>query len=61
MPSYDHIKIGIDYTGKKVLDGMRVSALYIYKDKKGNDFNNLKYDFNKVNVSHFALVLNYSF
>lgn len=61
LPSYDHIKIGLDYTAKKTLEGMKVSALYVYKGRKGNDYNNLKYDFNKVNVSHFALVLNYSF
>jgi hypothetical protein len=61
VPSYDHLKIGIDYLGKEKLKGVKVSALYIYKDKKGNDYNNLKYDFNKIDVSHFALVVSYAF
>lgn len=61
VPSYSHTKVAIDYECSGVLQNLKLSALYIYKRNKGDTYNNLKYVINKVNVSHFAIVVNYSF
>jgi hypothetical protein len=61
VPSYDHSKVGVEYSFGGVLTNMKVSALYVYKGKKGNDYDNARYVINKVDLSHFALVANYLF
>lgn len=60
-PAYDHYKLGADYSFGGLLANMKLSALYIYKDKRGDNYNNPRYVINKVNLSHFALVINYKF
>ncbi|WP_127125145.1 OprD family outer membrane porin [Pseudoflavitalea rhizosphaerae] len=61
LSSYDHTKITIDYVCGGMLRNLKLSALYIYKGEKGNTYGNLKYVINKVNMSHFALIVNYPF
>lgn len=61
LSSYDHTKIAIDYVCGGMLQNLKLSALYIYKRDKGDTNGNLKYVINKVNMSHFALVVNYPF
>ncbi|MBO9205263.1 MULTISPECIES: hypothetical protein [Niastella] len=61
VPSYEHSKIGVEYSFGGVFTNMKVSALYVYKGKKGDDYNNLRYVINKIDLSHFALVVNYRF
>lgn len=61
LPSYDHSKISIEYSFGGLLTNMKLSALFVYKGKKGNAHDNARYVINKVNLSHFALQANYEF
>lgn len=61
VPSYDHSKVAVEYSFGGVLTNMKVSALYVYKGKKGDDYDNPRYIINKVALSHCALVVNYQF
>lgn len=61
VPAYDHTKIAVDYVCGGKLQPLKLSALYVYKGDKGNTYNDPRYVINKVNVSHFAFVVNYPF
>ncbi|SFW86802.1 OprD family outer membrane porin [Chitinophaga sancti] len=61
VPSYDHYKLGINYWGSGWMSNMKIAALMIYKGEKGADYNNLRYVINKVDLTHFACVINYIF
>lgn len=61
MPSYWQWNLEINYPLQKLLKGMEVQGLYVYKKLDGNTFDNEKYVINKVNMSNYNLVINYHF
>ncbi|MBZ5857387.1 OprD family outer membrane porin [Flavihumibacter profundi] len=61
MPSYTQLNLDARYSFKGFLQGMDLQLLYVYKGKSGNTYGNDKYVINKVNMSLYNIVLNYSF
>jgi hypothetical protein len=61
IPSYGQLNIDIKYQFKKQWAGFDAEFLYTYKKGYGNSYNNPKYTFNKVNLSLFNFIINYSF
>jgi hypothetical protein len=61
MPSYWQWNFEMNYPLKKVLNGLELQFLYVYKKQEGNSYSNEKYVINKVNMSNYNIVLNYLF
>lgn len=61
MPSYSQINLGITYQFEKYLKGLNALLLVVRKDEIGETYQNDRYVFNKVNMSHFNLILNYHY
>ncbi|MGR3809403.1 hypothetical protein [Jiulongibacter sp. NS-SX5] len=61
MPSYAQLNVDATYKWKNWLEGGSVKLLYVFKKGREDDFENLKYVFNKVNISLINLIFNYTF
>lgn len=61
MPSYRQINLDLSYAFKGFLEGTRIQALYVYKQGIGKDYENPRNIINKVNMSNFNFVMNYTF
>jgi len=61
MPSYSQINLGVTYQFEKYLKGLNALLLVVRKDEIGETYQNDRYVFNKVNMSHFNLILNYHY
>ena len=61
MPSYTHLNLGVNYNFEKYLKGLNGELLITRKDRTGKTYDNNKYVINKVNMTLFNLVLNYTF
>lgn len=61
FPSFDQFNADVRYTFGGWLDGLRVQAFFVYKGRLGPVYGNDKYVINRVNMSHYNLVLNYLF
>jgi hypothetical protein len=61
MPSYTHLNLGVIYNFEKYLKGLNGELLITRKDRTGKTYDNNKYVINKVNMTLFNLVLNYTF
>ncbi len=61
MPSYSILQLRTDYSFQGMLDGLDLMAMYIYKGERGNTYDNPNFIVNKVDMSHYSLVLNYRF
>ncbi|HET7896060.1 MAG TPA: hypothetical protein VFL47_00270, partial [Flavisolibacter sp.] len=59
MPSYDQLNAELRYT-PAFAPKFDVQALYVYKANRGDIYQNPVYVFNKVNLSHYNLVINYT-
>ncbi|MBP7809851.1 MAG: OprD family outer membrane porin [Bacteroidia bacterium] len=59
MPSYHHINFDMGYSFGKFLRGLDVKILVAYKLKAGETYNNLKYVYNKVNMTNFNLIIDF--
>ena len=59
--SYAHFHTRIQYVFAKSLSGLRAELLYGYKKKLGNDYGNLRYVINRVDMSLINLIVNYDF
>jgi len=61
LPSYDQLNVDIRYYFKKLLKGMDMQVLYVYK-KNGQEANlDKRFIINRVNMSQWNIVLNYNF
>jgi hypothetical protein len=61
MPSYHQVNGMLNYVFKGKLNGLNVQALYVFKKEvKTNLPLEAKYVFNKVDLHHFNLVVNYT-
>jgi hypothetical protein len=61
MPSYHQVKGMLNYVFKGKLNGLNIQALYVFKKEvKTNLPLEAKYVFNKVDLHHFNLVVNYT-
>jgi hypothetical protein len=61
MPSYSQLNIDIRHVFTHFFKGLELQLLYVYKSPLGNTYAEGKYEFNKVNMSLYNLVLNYHF
>jgi hypothetical protein len=59
FPSYSQLNIGADKKLDKLISGLEIQLLLIYKRRLGESYNDLKYIDNKVNMLHGNLVINY--
>jgi hypothetical protein len=59
MPGYSQINLGITYQFKDYFKGLSALLLVVRKDEQSNTYNNERYVFNKVNMTHFNFILNY--
>lgn len=61
MPSYTQLNLGASYQFKGFLQGLDTQLLVVRKDGIGPTYNNDRYVFNKVNMSHLNFIINYHF
>ena len=61
LPSYNQLNLDLRYQFRGLLKGLESHLLYVYKGKTGNSYGNDKYVINKVNMSLWNLLFNYSF
>lgn len=59
MPSYHQLNYDASYAFGKTLKGLEIRMLVVYKLLQGNIYNNLKYEYNKVNLVNFNFVIDY--
>lgn len=61
MPSYTQYNLGVTYQFDRYLKGLNALLLVVRKDEIGETYQNDRYVFNKVNMTHFNLILNYHY
>lgn len=61
MPSYTQFNFDTRYKFNGLLKGLEIQILFIHKGKTGNSYDNQKFVINKVDMSHWNIVLNYQF
>lgn len=61
MPSYWQGNVDVRYSFGGFLKGLEGQLLYLHKWKVGEDYGNLKYVYNKVDMSNLNVVLNFYF
>ncbi|MCX8147996.1 MAG: OprD family outer membrane porin [Thermaurantimonas aggregans] len=60
MPSFNQLNLFLNYSFKGYLNGLNLQALYVYKGLAGETYNDLQYVFNRVMMSNYNLIVNYS-
>jgi len=61
VPSYAQTNLDIRYSFKKTFEGLDLQLLLVRKYAVGETYDNLNFVYNKVNMNHANLVLNYHF
>ncbi len=61
FPSYNQYNASVKYSFAGFLKGLDAMFLYVYKQETGDDYNNLKFVDNKVNMSLLNLIVDYKF
>ncbi len=61
MPDYSQLNIDLKYHFKKYFEGLSIDVLYVHKFNRGNTYNNVKYIYNKVDLTLFNIFINYNF
>ncbi|MDP5140260.1 MAG: hypothetical protein NWP83_07285 [Spirosomaceae bacterium] len=61
MPSYNQFNLLLSYAFKNEFNGLSIKGLFVRKDAMDNQLENPKFIFNKVNMSHYNLILDFSF
>lgn len=61
MPSYMQVNLDLRYNFSAILKGLEGQWLIVGKFNQGNTYDNLKYEFNKVDMILYNFVLNYRF
>lgn len=61
LPSYTQLNADIRYRFHKVLEGLDAQLLIVGKTRKGETWHNKKFEFNKVDLVNYNVVLNYHF
>jgi hypothetical protein len=60
-PSYQQLNLDIRYSFQKFFKGFDIQMLYVWKKTMDAKVYLPKFEINKVNLSHFNLILNYHF
>lgn len=61
FPSFQQLNLDARYTFGGALKGLRAQVLYVWKGRIGNTYGNDRYVINRVDLSHFNVVLNYTY
>lgn len=61
MPAYTQLNAGMSYQFQGFFEGLDAQLLVVRKDNIGATYDNDRYVFNKVNMSHFNFILNYHY
>ena len=61
MPSYSQANLGLTYQFDHYLKGLSALLLVVRKDEFGNTYQNDRYVFNKVNMTHLNFIINYHY
>lgn len=61
MPSYSQINLGLTYQFDHYLKGLNALLLIVRKDPFGETYQNPRFVFNKVNMTHINLIVNYHY
>ena len=61
MPSYSQVNLGLTYQFDHYLKGLSALLLVVRKDEFGNTYQNDRYVFNKVNMTHLNFIINYHY
>jgi hypothetical protein len=61
FPSFQQLNLDARYTFGGMFEGLRAQFLYVWKGRLGNVYGSEKYVINKVDVSLFNLILNYTY
>ena len=61
LPSYTQVNADVRYPFAGMLKGLEAEVLFVGKINNGETYNNKRFEFNKVNMALYNLVLNYHF
>ncbi len=61
LPSYRHLKLYADYSFQHLLKGLDLGFLFVYKGALRNTSTSLHTEINKVNMTSYNLIMNFSF
>lgn len=61
MPSYSQVNAGLTYQFDHFLEGLNLLVLVVRKDEIGETYQNDRFVFNKVNMTHFNFIINYHY
>lgn len=61
FPAFKQFNLDMRYAFGGALEGLRAQLLYVRKNRIGEVYGNDKYVINKVNISHFNAILNFTF
>ncbi|MBA3900574.1 MAG: outer membrane porin, OprD family, partial [Bacteroidetes bacterium] len=61
IPSYSQFNGSLRYEFQKKLQGLEMELIYVRKNSTGNTYGNPDYVINKVDLSHYSLILDYHF
>lgn len=61
LPSYSQINLGITYQFDRYLKGLNAQLLVVRKDEFGETYQNDRFVFNKVNMTHLNFIINYHY
>ncbi len=61
MPSYSQLNLGVTYQFDHYLKGLNALLLVVRKDPLGETYQNERFVFNKVNMTHLNFIINYHY
>ncbi|MEZ4901575.1 MAG: OprD family outer membrane porin [Spirosomataceae bacterium] len=61
MPSYAQLNLGVSYGFSGMLKGLNTQLLVVRKQSVGPTYNNDRFVYNKVNMTHLNFIVNYQF
>ena len=61
LPTYSQINLGLTYQFDHYLKGLNALLLVVHKDEIGETYQNDRFVFNKVNMTHLNLIINYHY
>ena len=61
FPAFRQVNVDLRYTFGGVLKGLKAQFLYVWKGRMGNVYGNDRYVINKVDMSLYNLILNYTY
>lgn len=61
FPSFRQLNVDIRHTFSGPLEGLRAQLLYVWKGRMGNTYGNEAYVINRVDMTNWNLVLNYTY